>query len=155
MVDERESMIGVESWPRERIIALSGGKGLPFVDVPGDKLPFDRSRDKMLLRAIQLNGIPTKSGVHLNYDESEALYHTVRDYFDNVDPLMNTERWMAEFVEKNGMTYTDHDGRTYLMDNGVRHSTFLAHQPDEEDDEDDEEDENYEPNGTDITVIHR
>jgi len=104
----------------EHIAAMSGTNGLPYVDTPGTPLPRDDVRDGMILRALTMNGIPTRQGANLDYAQSEALYHTVRDYFDHVQPLMQTERWMAEFVEKNGMTYIDHDGRRYRMQGGVR-----------------------------------
>jgi hypothetical protein len=118
VVDEHENMVGVDSWgsiPGYEHVARMNGGGLPFVDVPGTRMPKDGSRDKMLMRKLADAGVPLRKGTKLDYDQSKALYENVRSYFDDTDPLMNTERWMASFVEDRGMTYTDHDGRHYLM----------------------------------------
>lgn len=123
MVDEHESMVGVESWggiPGYEHVARMNGGGLPFVDVPGRPLPKDGARDEMLVRKLAQAGVPLSKGHNLDYDQSKALYENVRSYFDETDPLMNTERWMANFVEDRGMTYTDHDGQQYAMRGGVR-----------------------------------
>jgi hypothetical protein len=141
MVDEHESMVGVSSWgsiPGYEHVARMNGGGLPFVDVPGTRLPKDGSRDEMLLRKLADAGVPLRKGAKLDYDQSKALYENVRSYFDDTDPLMNTERWMASFVEDRGMTYTDHDGHSYVMKGGVRK---LASSFDNDEDEPADEDE--------------
>jgi len=148
VVDEKESMVGVESWgssiPGYEHIARMNGGGLPFVDVPGTPLPRDSTRDNMLLRKLKDAGIPMQKGSKLDYDQSKALYHNVRSYFDDTDPLMNTERWMAKFVEDRGMTYTDHDGRRYDMKGGVRKLIPGSTYDDEDESDEDEDEENEE-----------
>jgi hypothetical protein len=150
MVDERESMVGVETWgssiPGYEHIARMNGGGLPFVDVPGTPLPRDSARDRMLLRKLTDAGVPTKKGTKLNYEQSKALYENVRSYFDDTDPLMNTERWMGKFVEDHGMAYTDHDGQHYVMKNGVRKLL-------DEDDDDFDEDEDEADDDEEVRVI--
>ncbi len=155
MVDDRESMIGVESWgsiPQYDHIARMNGGGLPFVDVPGDRLPDDATRDRMIMNRLSEEDVPLRKGAKLNYAQSKALYEIVRDYFDDVDPLMNTERWMASFVEDRGMSYTDHDGSHYVMKGGVRKLVDAPQhaQLDDLDDEDDDTDFDTTPG---VTVL--
>lgn len=140
MVNEREQMRGVDAWEgHEDLVALHDGRGLPFVDFPGTTLPRDAARDRLIVAALkQAHAMPRKNAV-LDYDQSEALYRTVRHYFDGNDPLMNTERWMGEFVQKNNVAYTDKDGSVYRLVGGVRRP-LPSYLPDEDDDEDDEDD---------------
>lgn len=94
---------------------------LPYVEIPGRPLPPDGLRDRIILDKIKaVGGEPIRPGQKLDLAQSEALYRNVREYFDHTEPLMKTERWMADFVERNGLTYTDHDGKTYVMKDGIR-----------------------------------
>jgi hypothetical protein len=95
---------------------------LPYVDFPGKPLIPDKLRDQIILDRIKSvgNGQKIKPGDNLDLPQSEALYKTVRGYFDRTEPLMKTERWMADFVERNDLTYTDHDGKVYVMRGGIR-----------------------------------
>jgi hypothetical protein len=95
---------------------------LPYVDFPGKPLIPDKLRDQIILDRIKSvgNGQKIKPGDKLDLAQSGALYKTVRAYFDRTEPLMKTERWMADFVERNDLTYTDHDGKVYVMRGGIR-----------------------------------
>jgi hypothetical protein len=113
---------------------------LPYVDVPGKPLVPDRLRDQIILDRIKVvgNGSKIKPGDSLGLKQSGALYKTIREYFDHTEPLMKTERWMAEFVERNDLTYTDHDGRTYVMKDGIRVPAGSVEIEDEEEEEEDD-----------------
>jgi hypothetical protein len=102
------------------IEVLKDAGRLPFVQVPGNHLPKDRVRDEEILAALVRAGVPTRPGSYLPMESTGALYDVVRAYFDDVSPLMQTERWMAEFLERNRMTYVDHDGTTYRIDGRMR-----------------------------------
>lgn len=131
---DRDAVSGIPGY--EHIAAMNGG-ALPFVDVPGKPLPKDGMRDKMIVEALKNAGVPTGKGAHLDQEQAGKLYATVRRYFDETDPLMNTERWMAGFVEGRGITYSDHDGTQYRMKGGVRKPLHPVAQKVEEDDDDD------------------
>jgi hypothetical protein len=123
-------------------------ENLPYVDFPGKPLVSDKLRDRIILDRIKSvgNGSRIKPGDDLNLAQSGALYKTVREYFDRTEPLMKTERWMADFVERNDLTYTDHDGKVYVMRGGIRvPASHIELEINEEEDEDDEnEDEDWE-----------
>lgn len=142
MVNERESMKGVERWEgHEDLVALHNGRGLPYVDFAGTNLPRDASRDRLIYEALkQAGALPRNKKDVLDYDRSKLVYQTVRHYFDQTDPLMNTERWMGQFFEKHGIAYTDRDGEVYRLRGGVRRPLYLSsfQEDDEEDDTDDD-----------------
>lgn len=142
MVDEHESMKGVDRWEgHEDLVALHNGRGLPYVDFPGTPLPKDATRDRLIVEALKQSGaLPQSHKDVLDFDRSKIMYETVRHYFDDTDPLMNTERWLGSFVEKNHITYTDRDGETYVLRGGVRQPINVETDDDEDDEDDYEED---------------
>jgi hypothetical protein len=96
-------------------------ESLPYVDYPGKPLVSDDLRDQIILDRLKKVGNGSiKPGQELDLTQSGALYKTVREYFDHTEPLMQTERWMADFVERNDLSYTDHDGKKYVMRDGIR-----------------------------------
>lgn len=115
-------MIGVDRWEgHEDLVALHNGRGLPYVDFPGHALPKDLPRDRLVVEALkQAGALPRNKKDILDFDRSKLMYETVRHYFDETDPLMNTERWLGSFVEKNKIAYTDRDGQQYMLRGGVR-----------------------------------
>jgi hypothetical protein len=134
-------MVGVDRWEgHEDLVALHNGRGLPYVDFSGTPLPKDTSRDRLIVEALkQAGALPRNRKDTLDYDRSELMYDTVRHYFDNTDPLMNTERWMGSFVEKNKIAYTDRDGQTYVLRGGIRRPVGEIVTEDEDEDDDLEE----------------
>lgn len=96
---------------------------MPFRDYPGIPSPVDRIRDGAIVARLKEagNGRLPKKGAILNYNQSKALFEETYDHMAAESPLMNAERWLAGFVERNGITYTDHDGRKYRMKNGLRY----------------------------------
>ncbi len=123
---------------------LDLGEAMPFRDYPGMPAPRDKLRDGAIVQRLreQGNGLLPKKGQTLDYSQSKALFDTANNYFEQDHPLMNTERWLAGFVEHNDLTYTDHDGRRYKMKNGLRYPVSAATRipPEEEVDDLEEED---------------
>ena len=127
---------------------------LPFRDYPGIPLPPDPIRDKTILENLRMVGdgrLPKKHQV-LNYPQSRALFEGAHQYFANEMPLMNTERWLAAYVQNNDLTYTDHDGRRYKMKNGKRYPVSAA-KPIEEPEEDFSEEDTRVPDGFEDLIL--
>lgn len=140
-------MKGVDAWEgHEDLVALHNGRGLPYVDFPGKSLPRDPPRDRLIFEALkQAGALPRNNKDILDFDRSKLMYETVRHYFDETDPLMNTERWLGQFVEKNKIAYTDRDGKQYMLRGGVRRpiagSNVVVDDDDDDDDDDDYEED--------------
>ena len=98
-------------------------EALPFRDYPGIPAPRDKVKDATILNVLKSkgNGELPRRGQILDYEQSAALFNVVNQHFANEMPLMNTERWLARYVQDNDLTYTDHDGRRYKMKDGWRY----------------------------------
>jgi hypothetical protein len=100
---------------------------LPFVHFPGTwdaPGPKRDATDKALMSRIRRAGrgaIPRK-GDRFDFRQAKGLFDIVDGYFRERPDyhLMDTERWMARYVESMGITYTDHDGKVYNMKGKIR-----------------------------------
>ena len=116
-------------------------EAMPFRDYPGVPFPKDATKDNAILNNLRRKTggkVPTKDQV-LDYDQSRRLFESADDHFNQEHPLMNTERWLAGYIERNNITYTDHDGRRYKMKNGQRYPVSAAPQNDNEESKEDDE----------------
>lgn len=127
----------------DEVDGLDLDEAMPFRDYPGVPAVKDPLRDSSIVRNLRDAGQLLQKGQTLDYEQSKTLYETAKRYHDNDSPLMNTERWLARFVEDNDLTYTDHDGRRYKMKGGKRYPVSAA--PREEEFDDDEESD-FDPN---------